>query len=307
MKRLIRITLKVILGLVLLFAAAVAFLWWYDHAGQKSDPNFDATVQHPAYPGDHPKVLIDKAHRNFHTASDKYKPFADLLKNDGYIVAENDQLFSPEGLKGTDVLVIANALGPGGHETRPAFSPEEEAAVAEWVRGGGSLLLIADHAPFGAAAKRLAERFGVTMHLRFARDDRFHDGWDNERLLFSRDNGLLNDCSITNGRNTSERVNRVVTFTGQSLSGPSASIPLLRLSDEAYDWESRKVRFPAQGHTQALALKYGKGRTVVAGEAAFFTAQVDALGLKFGMNRAGNDDRQFVLNIMHWLSGLLEP
>jgi hypothetical protein len=140
------------------------------------------------------------------------------------------------------------------------------------------------------------------MHLLFARDDRFHDGWDNERLVFSRDNGLLDDDPITNGRSARERVNRVVTFTGQSLSGPADAIPLLRLSDGAYDWESRKIRYPAKEHAQALALEFGKGRVVVAGEAAMFSAQVDPLGIKFGMNRADNDDRQFLLNILHWLS-----
>jgi hypothetical protein len=27
----------------------------------------------------------------------------------------------------------------------------------------------------------------------------------------------------------------------------------------------------------------------------------------FGMNRSGIDNRQFALNVMHWLSGLLDP
>lgn len=297
--------LKIIIGLVLLIAVALASLWYYDHAGQKADPNFDPVVPNPAYREDHPRVLFDEAHRNFHTASGRYKPFADLLRNDGYIVDGNNHPLSPEVLKEVSILVIANALGPYGHEGWWALTPEEEAAVTGWVRDGGALLLIADHAPFGSAAEHLAQQFGVKMYLRYARDDRFHEGWDNERLLFSRANGLLNDCPITNGRNPAERVDRVVTFTGQSLSGPSDSIPLLRLSDDAYDWESRSVRFPAKGHSQAIALRYGDGRVVVVGEAALFSAQVDMLGLKFGMNRAGNDDRQFALNVVHWLSGLL--
>lgn len=33
-----------------------------------------------------------------------------------------------------------------------------------------------------------------------------------------------------------------------------------------------------------------------------FTAQVDPLGRKFGMNRTDTDDRQLLLNILHWLS-----
>jgi len=292
-------------GLTVVLILGLGFVWWYDHVGQRADPSFDAHVSSPAYPvagKSHPRVLMDEGHRNFHTAAGRYKAFADLLTSDGYIVAANKGTFSATALEQANVLVIANAMGPEDHEGRPAFTPEEELTVTEWVRKGGSLFLIADHAPFGYAAARLAKEFGVTMYLRFARDDRFHDGWDNERLDFSRANGLLADNAITNGRSADKKVNRVVTFTGQSLSGPPDSMPLLRLSDGAYDWESRKVRFPAKGHCQALALNFGSGRVVVSGEAALFSAQVDPLGMKFGMNRAGNDDRQFLLNILHWLS-----
>jgi hypothetical protein len=301
-----RIFWRVALIVVVVFAAGLGFAWWYDHTGQHSDPSFDTRVPAPAYPSDagnrHPQVLMDEAHRNFHTASGRYKPFADLLRNDGYIVSSNQQPFTAEMLKAVDVLVIANAMGPGEHETRPAFTPEEETVLVQWVRAGGSLFLISDHSPFGSATARLAKQFGVVMYLRFARDDHFHDGWDNERLDFSRLNGLLGENAITNGRSAGERVNRVVTFTGQSLSGPPDAIPLLRLSDGAYDWESRKIRFPAKGHFQALALNFERGRLVVSGEAALFSAQVDPLGMKFGMNRPDNDDRQFLLNILHWLS-----
>jgi len=299
-----RIFKWVVLIVVVVLAAGVLFAGWYDRTGQKSDPNFDARVANPAYPvaGVHPKILMDEAHRNFHTASGRYKPFADLLRSDGYVVASNAQPFTADVLKGVDVLVIANAMGPDDHETRPAFTPEEETALVEWVKNGGSLFLIADHSPFGSASSRLAKLFGVTMYWRYARDDRYHDGWDNERLDFSRANGLLADNAITNGRAAGERVSRVVTFTGQSLSGPPDTIPLLRLSDGAYDWESRKVRFPAASHLQALALNMDRGRVVVSGEAALFSAQIDPLGIKFGMNRPDNNDRQFLLNIVHWLS-----
>lgn len=54
------------------------------------------------------------------------------------------------------------------------------------------------------------------------------------------------------------------------------------------------------------------------GEAAIFSAEVfyrpgapgqgggpDRGEIRFGMNAPGNDDRQVVLNVMHWLSGAL--
>jgi hypothetical protein len=248
--------------------------------------------------------LFDEAHENFHTIGKGHKPFADLMRNDGYRVRANRQPFTASTLTGVSTLVIVNALGANGHEARSAFTDSECTTVADWVASGSSLLLFADHSPFGNAARSLAARFGVTMSLRYARDDENSDG-DNERLVFSQSNGLLADHPITEGRDASERLNKVVTFTGQSLTGPPGSVAFLRLADDAYDWESRKIRYPARGHAQGLAFRFGKGRVVVLGEAAVLTAQIDPLGFKFGMNRPGSDDRQLALNIMHWLSGLL--
>ena len=55
-------------------------------------------------------------------------------------------------------------------------------------------------------------------------------------------------------------------------------------------------------------MPFGKGRIAVFGEAAMFSAQVTTLNgqsMKMGMNVPGNDDRQFALNVMHWLARLI--
>jgi hypothetical protein len=63
----------------------------------------------------------------------------------------------------------------------------------------------------------------------------------------------------------------------------------------------------SERRSQGIAFRFGKGKVVVVGEAAMFTAQVTGSNkLKFGMNREGNDDKQLALNVMHWLSGLLD-
>src|SRR6266545_7899854 len=102
-------------------------------AQQIADPKFDATVTHPAYAKNGPKVLFDEAHNNFHTASGRYKPFADLITNDGYQVTPNKERFSAQTLKGFDLLVISNALGaPRMNQPEagnPAFSDGECDAV----------------------------------------------------------------------------------------------------------------------------------------------------------------------------------
>jgi hypothetical protein len=46
---------------------------------------------------------------------------------------------------------------------------------------------------------------------------------------------------------------------------------------------------------------------VVQGEAAMISAQVSGPeNRRMGMNVPGNDNRQYALNVMHWLSGLLK-
>jgi hypothetical protein len=65
----------------------------------------------------------------------------------------------------------------------------------------------------------------------------------------------------------------------------------------------------------AIAYTLGRGRVVVNGEAGMLSAQVfkqknqdgtETFVDKMGMNVPGNDDRQYVLNVLHWLSGALK-
>ena len=96
----------------------------------------------------------------------------------------------------------------------------------------------------------------------------------------------------------------VLTFTGQSLKGPPGSVALLRLSATAVDRKDG-VESPAADRSQGVAFALGKGRVVVMGEAAELSAQVYGFPPRpMGMNVPGCDNRQLVLNIMHWLSGL---
>jgi len=310
-------------------------------AQQIPDPNFDASVAHPAYTTSHPRVAIDEAHKNIHTRGGGFKPFADLLRNDGYEVVANTAKFLSGPLQGVNVLVISNALGKlenDNNNSTPAFTASECDAVYEWVRRGGSLFLIADHAPLGDAAAPLAQRFGVTLGNGFVFDlnpDNFADS-DPTELVFSQQNHLLGKHPITRGRDTSERLQKLVAFTGESVTIPRGATAILPLSpttgevpsrsasqllyvDDAAkaqaNRESAAMRWPVSGRAMAIAFPLGRGRVVISGEAGMLTAQVfrkqDDNGTeefvgKMGMDVPGNDDRQYVLNVLHWLSGALK-
>jgi hypothetical protein len=282
-------------------------------AQQQADPEFDTSVANPAYKKDGPRVMFDEAHHNFHTSDGRYKPFVDLFVNDGYNVIRNRQSFSKTRLSGFKILVIANALGAEEDDDegadQSAFNDDEIAAVADWVKGGGALLLIADHAPFGGAAATLANRFGVDMSKGYTFDPQNSVAGSPTHLIFSRDNKLLASHPIAEGRNENERVKLVRSFTGQSLKGPEGSVEILKLSDSATDSPTYQAETStsAAGRAQAIALKFGKGRVVVHGEAAMLSAQISGVEKHtLGMNTPGNDNKQYALNLMHWLSGILK-
>jgi hypothetical protein len=61
------------------------------------------------------------------------------------------------------------------------------------------------------------------------------------------------------------------------------------------------------GRAQGVAFALGKGRVVVLGEAAMMSAQIagpTGEG-RMGMNAPGNQDKQFALNVLHWLTRLI--
>jgi hypothetical protein len=280
---------------------------------QQPDLEFNTSVENPAYNHNGPRVMFDEAHHNFHTTDGRYKPFVDLLLNDGYRVIRNRQPFSKTTLSSYRILVISNALGAEELDDvgadNPAFTDDEIQAVHAWVKDGGSLLLIADHAPFGGAASALASRFGVEMSKGYTFDKENSVAGNPTQLIFSRENKLLGSHPIIDGRNEKERLNIVRSFTGQSLKGPDGSAGILNLSPTATDSPSydSQTSVSAAGRSQAVALKFGKGRVVVQGEAAMLSAQISGAEKRaMGMNVPGYDNKQYALNLMHWLSGLLK-
>jgi hypothetical protein len=202
------------------------------------------------------------------------------------------------------LLVMPRVGGNRPPAARQALRDVESKVVEGWVRSGGSLLLITDMNLWGAASRNLAERFGVEMSQGVTFDPTHSVPGRHEWLVFTGESGLLGDHPITRGRDPSERLHRVVTYCGQSLRGPRGSVPFLRLSQAAIDQNPGGWDHRAAGRCQGLAMTHGKGRVVVFGEAGALSAQIGPGG-RFGMNLPGNDNRQLVLNVMHWLSGAL--
>jgi hypothetical protein len=305
----------------LLAAVSMAGLVLADEGNrQVADAAWTPSVSNPAFePGEGPVVLVDAAHGNFHTIDGRFAAFAELLSLDGYQLRSADTPVSDALLAQADVYVISNAMlgGDDAEWTLPtpsAFTPEEIETIADWVAGGGSLLLIADHMPFPGAAADLANAFGIVFLNGFA-----VEAWDKGGTTdYTRADGSLADHPITRGRSPDEAVRSVRAFTGQAFRFVAPVEPLMYVPDdwrvllpvEAWEHSASTPFVSARGLVQGGTLIYGDGRVAVFGEAAMFTAQTsvrDGVVRQMGMNNPlATGNAQFVLNVIHWLSGLLD-
>ena len=308
--------LTVIILIVVLMSASMSA------AEQVPDMSYEPNIENPAYPsGEGPVVMVDEGHFNFHTIEYRYRPFAELLRRDGYNVEPLPPEFGEDSLSACEILVISNALSERNQSewslpTLSAFSDNEIAAIHDWVINGGSLLLIADHMPFPGCAEKLGAAFGICFNNGFAYKTEQGEiieggGW----LTFSRSDKSLANHAITQGRSIDERVDSVMSFTGQAFQSDVDVQALLIIGeavvsfmpDVAWEFNDETPQVPVEGWLQGAVFRLGSGRIAVFGEAAMFSAQISDAGNPMGMNAPGAEQNfQFVLNVMHWLSGLLD-
>ena len=239
-----------------------------------------------------PRVALDLGHFNTAPADARFLALDDLLLWDGYRVSRSKQYLVPEYLKDFHVLIIGNArpypawlatlAAAVGLTGRSAFAPDEVDVVRDWVRRGGSLLLIADAPGTGHAITPLAAAFGL----------RFHDCATPE-FLRSVETG---EHAIVRGRaENGERIeDMAVLGAGWIEAADSNAVPLLR---------APAATTCAALKPLAVALELGRGRVVA------LSAQLerdDDLVRRTGIDPRNFDNRQFLLNAMHWLSHAAE-
>jgi hypothetical protein len=237
-----------------------------------------------------------------------------LLRQDGYVVRRAKDKISTELLKSGSIYVIADAQPPFKVGDPPTFVEEEILELNEWVKKGGALFVITDHMPDPGAIRDLAFSFGIEVSNGYVMQ-----GPPPGRpgpTLFQQKDGSLADHPLIKGQCPDEQVYRVATFAGSAFRCEEGFQPLLILGDGFRSWMPNEYnKFPpgtpsidVSGWYQGGVISYGSGRIAFFAEAAMFTAQVFAEGrVKAGMNHPlGQDNARLLLNILHWLSNLLE-
>jgi hypothetical protein len=306
---------RALIGVAALFLAAAVGGSSAAAAQQVADTSYRPIVPRPEFAGSGaPVVLVDRGHHNLHAQDDLFEQFANILRQDGYRVEGIHAQFTPEVLRQGDVLVIVNALAARDTSnwrlpTSPAFADSEVQAIRDWVQGGGSLLLVADHMPFPGAVEMLARELGVEFLNGFAIVEA---EWD--PLVFRRADRSLRDHPITSGRDSTDYVGTAVTFvSGSAFRALSDTAhPLLVLGrdvvsiqmERAWHFDDSTPRIPVEGWLQGAALELGEGRAAIFGEAGMFAAQrVGPRRARVGMNSPrAPDNLQLLLNTIRWLA-----
>jgi hypothetical protein len=298
---------------MLLLGALLLSLLACNDKSARPDTEYDVTVRNPKLADLKPKVLFDEAHKNHHRIDNTYKPFTTLITNDGCIVKSTDKAIDKATLENTDIFIVGTAMGKEDPGDISPFSQYEVDAIEQWVKGGGSLLLITEHYPIGLAMSPILHKFELQVHNGYTEDTLLNNKEVRDALLFTKSKGNLNSTHPI-----LENVEKLNTFTGSSVKGDSTWTELLIFTPKAQNYNVKvDVKrsggdittsveyadfYSAKGYSQGVCKQYGKGKIVVLAESACLTAQIDKNGNKFGMNSPNADNKQFVLNLIRWLA-----
>ena len=111
-------------------------------ANAQVSPGTPSAATQPTFPsGRGPVIAIDEAHKNTHTfGSPPFRGLVQLLQADGYRVRPMTETVSESSLVEVDVLLISQPGGWFGPDE--SLKEQEVSRLLEWVREGGSLLLV---------------------------------------------------------------------------------------------------------------------------------------------------------------------
>lgn len=258
------------------------------------------------------KVMIDAKHNNENTSSDggtykdNLKAFTFLLQKEGYTVVENKETITDAVLSTVKVLVITH--------NRAAFTAEESAAIAKFVKNGGSVLFAgkSNNSTDPTINNSLLGEIGSA--IRMGNDGVFDDSkegnfWSDPKVspfAVRVSPGLVSNY-IT------DRVSFLDYYSGTSLSAANnqpltdgGKVTILAKGNETtyqgnikggYTYDSVSDAVGGSAIPLIASEEIGEnGRIIVSGMNIFNDKQIDE-----SYEPKGNDE--FSLNAINWLAG----
>ena len=295
--------------------------------------NQNATAQEhePAYPlGEGPVVVLDVGHNNVDDLEFRVI-LAETLVQDGYVVRQLSTRFDEASLASVDIVISKNPLPAYNPDdlnplsrlpfpTPSALARDEIEFLYNWVSSGGALLLQIEHMPVAGAVEELTSRFNFEISNGFALDERSLHGYDLEviqaagRVSFRRSDRSLADHPITNGRTIAERVDFIETSVGAAFRLPPDGESLLTfgpsfvslLPEIWWEFNDTTPRQAIGGWSQAGVARVGSGRIAVLGDSWLLRSALEEEDAEMGPAYEESQNTQFTLNVVYWLSGILD-
>jgi len=287
--------------------------------------------QEPAYPfGKGLVVALDIGHNNFDDPEFRMI-LAETLVRDGYIVKQLSTRFDKSDLEDIDIIISQNplpnyepeVLNPLSHlpfPTPSAFLKGEIEFLYTWISSGGSLLLQIEHMPMPGAVEELTSRFNIEISNGFVLDERSLNGYDAEAIhvagsvSFRRHDQSITDHPITNGRTVSERIESIEISCGGAFWLPPKGESLLTLDSSFvsllpniwWEFDDTTPRHRMEGWSLAGVIRIGSGRIAILGDSWLLRSALEEEDPGMGRAYKESQNTQFTLNVVHWLSGLLD-
>lgn len=285
--------------------------------------HFDNTS--PAYAlSSGPKIAVHRLVSHY-IQRGAFEPFKTLVESDGFQFEWLDKPITAQYLSTLKVFIIANAYTKGGVldynnfstlDAPSVYTDQEIALISNWVKDGGSLLILADHSPFAGGTIKLAEAFGFTYMTGVAvRNDSLATRIKAHIIFSDKEHGFgvgtLTQHPIVDGSLGRKPIDHYKAFEGQALIPPPDAVNLLiipngfetlltfALREEFYS----APRMDASGLSQGAVMEFGKGRLAIFGETGGFTSQSQLGAKPFGLSDPEADQNaDFVLSTLRWLA-----
>jgi hypothetical protein len=212
------------------------------------------------------KILFDLSHNEMLNILDsEYFEFLNLLNNLNYEIINNENsVINRELLNGVDLLIIGNPIND-------YFSNSEIVTIIDFVKKGGSLLLISEYGGDALQKTNINDISGKYFEIFFERNILKEEKATNEKK-----SNIVNIKSFSNHEIT-DQLREVILGGSCSLLLKGKSTPLLVLNDNGWaekynssinDWDKEIKK---KSYIISACTTFGKGKVVALGDIDIFS------------------------------------
>lgn len=242
-------------------------------------------------------ILFDISHNEMltptATVENEYADFVDLLRNLNVEIKKNeDSEITKDLLEHSDILIIGNPVNE-------FFSKGEITAIVEFVRHGGSLLLVSEYGADYLQKTNLndigATNFNILLESNIIK----------EKNEINQEGTSIITIRAFPKHKTTKQLREIIVGGTCSFVLHKEAVPLLTLSKSAWsekynesksDWEEEERK---EKYIIAACSAFGSGKVAAIGDVDIFSNDPN-----FGINKL--DNRKFITNLIRWLREPIE-